>query len=345
MKILHTGDNHIGFRTGHELGKDVLRAFEQIAQQRCDLVVIAGDLFDSIRVTMNELLFVRSVLGDLAAPVLIVPGNHDWPKSAGTESPLVLLEDVATVVTEPARLEVAGITVEAVPCGMWHRHEFAGADILVMHGIHPHSPKRPPYESAWDIPAMLYDPLRYRYVALGDLHDWHSLPTTFPPREYYCGSTAYASSNIWGEQQPKGYLVVEDLQRVRHVPIAQRMWITLEPEHVDEVPQLFERAVREHIRMGYREDPPVVRVRLQVGWDEPADEVRRSIKALLRPYDILMLQVNVTRARRQWARTPSGGYDLVARWRQFVMAQQGVDDDLKRYALEVGERLLADGSD
>lgn len=57
------------------------RAFRGIVDRaladRVDLVLIAGDLFDHNRVPDELVAFVRSELGRLDQPVVILPGNHD----------------------------------------------------------------------------------------------------------------------------------------------------------------------------------------------------------------------------------------------------------------------------
>ena len=91
MKILHTADWHLDAPLqGHSELKEALEAipgqiFELCRQERCDLVLISGDLFDGVyspRTYQN--LF--DVLKAMAVPVFITPGNHDY---CGSNSPWI----------------------------------------------------------------------------------------------------------------------------------------------------------------------------------------------------------------------------------------------------------------
>lgn len=87
-KIVHLADVHVGkkfHKLGHQgdvLRSQILKSFRaglRIAvEEKADLVVIAGDLFDSNRVSPA---MVRSVMGELQKinpiPVVILPGTHD----------------------------------------------------------------------------------------------------------------------------------------------------------------------------------------------------------------------------------------------------------------------------
>ncbi len=88
MKLLHTGDLHLDSAF---YGTDVFRSDERRASQRqlfaeilqcaaeeqCDMVLIAGDLFDSRYVTPETAEFVRKKLEEANIPIVISPGNHD----------------------------------------------------------------------------------------------------------------------------------------------------------------------------------------------------------------------------------------------------------------------------
>jgi DNA repair protein SbcD/Mre11 len=90
LKILHTADVHLGAkflglgRKGHELRSRLLQAFDDTVnlaiREKVDLLLIAGDLFDSVEVPKTLLAQVAYRLQDLSAtgiPVCISPGTHD----------------------------------------------------------------------------------------------------------------------------------------------------------------------------------------------------------------------------------------------------------------------------
>lgn len=90
MKILHTADWHLDAPLqGHsESLRQALAAvpgqiFELVRQEKCDLVLLAGDLFDGAY-TPHTYQNLFDVLKAMAVPVFITPGNHDF---SGLDSP------------------------------------------------------------------------------------------------------------------------------------------------------------------------------------------------------------------------------------------------------------------
>lgn len=89
MKILHTGDLHIGreYKTVEssvaalyrQARLDALGNIIRIAgTENCNYMVIAGDLFDSHNPPASLISAVCEMLNQCPCPVLIVPGNHDY---------------------------------------------------------------------------------------------------------------------------------------------------------------------------------------------------------------------------------------------------------------------------
>lgn len=83
MKLLHSADWHLGSPLG--AGGQLRQALEQIPFQvvqaakdhRCDMILLAGDLFDG-EPTPHSLALVKRALGEAGMPVFISPGNHDF---------------------------------------------------------------------------------------------------------------------------------------------------------------------------------------------------------------------------------------------------------------------------
>ncbi len=89
MKILHTGDWHLGKRLQDyarlQEQKDVLAEIVQLAEtEDVDLVLVAGDLFDTFSPSPEAEDLLYSTLKQLAAggkrPVVAIAGNHDNPE-------------------------------------------------------------------------------------------------------------------------------------------------------------------------------------------------------------------------------------------------------------------------
>lgn len=86
MKILHTGDWHIGKRlNGMDLIEDQQHMLEQILdcvrQEDIDVLVLAGDVFDRANPSQSALKLVNDYLYKINieenVPVLAISGNHD----------------------------------------------------------------------------------------------------------------------------------------------------------------------------------------------------------------------------------------------------------------------------
>lgn len=97
MKILHTADWHLGKRLDYvsrlDEQKEVLEEICQIAdQQQVDLVLVAGDLFDTFNpsVEATELLYqtLKKLTNNGKRPVIAIAGNHDSPDRIDAPDPL-----------------------------------------------------------------------------------------------------------------------------------------------------------------------------------------------------------------------------------------------------------------
>jgi exonuclease SbcD len=87
IKIIHTSDVHLESDTfgKSEEGKSYRRriqgafakVIDRVIEERVDLFLIAGDLFDSNRVPESGTEFVQKELARVPCPVVLIPGNHD----------------------------------------------------------------------------------------------------------------------------------------------------------------------------------------------------------------------------------------------------------------------------
>ncbi|RKO71003.1 exonuclease SbcCD subunit D [Sphingobacterium puteale] len=97
MKILHTADWHLGKRLDsfsrmdeqHLVMEEIIRIADQ---QEVDLVLIAGDLFDSFNpgVEAIELFYktIKRLAKNGVRPVIAIAGNHDSPNLIDAPDPL-----------------------------------------------------------------------------------------------------------------------------------------------------------------------------------------------------------------------------------------------------------------
>ncbi len=273
MRLAHLADLHLGFRQHTRLTPqginqreaDVAQAFrrvlDDVAGARPDVVVIAGDLFHSVRPTNAAILDsfqqfrrFRTLLPD--APLIVVAGNHDTPRSVETGTILKLFEAVEGVhvaAHESRRLvfERLGLAVLCVPHTAWShvprpvvaRDPTMGRNVLVTHreveGVLPYEAQAALGYGAEPIRRADLHAAEFDYVALGHYH----VATRVEANVYYAGGSEYVTTNPWGESAEqgvadapggKGWLLVELGKRLkvtfRPIPLARRV-IDLEPIH------------------------------------------------------------------------------------------------------------------
>ncbi|MBM3439135.1 MAG: hypothetical protein FJX91_08415, partial [Bacteroidetes bacterium] len=90
IRILHTADNHIGLKFNNYSGtaaqsalvQERFDALKNVVQASNDkdahFLVVAGDLFDDLKVTQKDIKVVVEILKKSKAEVLVLPGNHDY---------------------------------------------------------------------------------------------------------------------------------------------------------------------------------------------------------------------------------------------------------------------------
>lgn len=228
MRLVHLADLHLGFRQYHRLTADGINqreadvalafrgAIDRVLALRPapDLVVIAGDVFHSVR-PMNAAIieaFVglqRLVTALPNAPVVMIAGNHDRPRASETGCILRLFSRIGVhvVVDGPQRLAFPelGLSVFAVPDAapgtpdpVFAPDPAARHNVLVMH--RELEGMLPPHLAAVEravvpLPLAALEAPRWSYVALGHYHVYHRVAAN----AYYAGSLEYASPNLWGE--------------------------------------------------------------------------------------------------------------------------------------------------
>ncbi|MGL4256644.1 MAG: exonuclease SbcCD subunit D [Microbacterium sp.] len=107
MRILHTSDWHIGRSFHGHATLDALRGVlealvSQVRENAVDVVIVAGDVFDSAApaaACYGLLTDTLRGLSDAGATVIVTSGNHDSAARLGFQS--ALLRDGIHVVTDP----------------------------------------------------------------------------------------------------------------------------------------------------------------------------------------------------------------------------------------------------
>jgi exonuclease SbcD len=256
VKLAHLADLHLGFRQfdrqtprgGNQREADVAeavrRAVDDLLEQRPDLILFAGDIFHSVRPTNPAILFLFQQLHRLRtglpdAPIVMIAGEHDTPRSVETGTILRLYEALGVdVVVDQARY----LTFSKLDCSILAAPHQAVVqperpalrpqrgttfNVLVVHGQLPGLGER---RGTTEYGGALVDehdlaPAQWDYVALGHYH----VAQQVAPNAWYAGSTEYVTPNPWGQLQDeaelgrsgKGYLLVElPGSRVTFRPVA-----------------------------------------------------------------------------------------------------------------------------
>ncbi|MCX6019664.1 MAG: metallophosphoesterase [Chloroflexi bacterium] len=139
MKILHTADWQIGKPFGSIADPDkraaarkaridaVDRVAEHARAHDVDVVLVAGDLFDSTGSERGAVLQTCAALGRIPCPVIVIPGNHDhggpgsvWHQEYFRDA-LQQYAPRVIVALEPAPIVLPDIVV--FPCPLLRRSE------------------------------------------------------------------------------------------------------------------------------------------------------------------------------------------------------------------------------
>jgi hypothetical protein len=225
VRLVHLADLHLGFRqyqrltpTGvnqreADVARSFARAIDQTIALRPDLVVIAGDVFHTVRPSNPAILhafkqFMRLRLALPGAEIVMVAGNHDAPKTTETGCILRLFTECGVRVVDGAaeRLDFADrdLSVLAVPDVPGHRRPELSPDparrwnVLLLHGevADVFGSSRPAAErAAVEIPRDALRAPEWDYIALGHYHVYREVE----PNAYYSGSIDYTSFGAWVE--------------------------------------------------------------------------------------------------------------------------------------------------
>ncbi|MGH7603295.1 MAG: metallophosphoesterase family protein [Gemmatimonadaceae bacterium] len=264
MRLVHLADIHLGFRqyerqtpTGinqreADVATSLRRVIDVVIELRPDIVLIAGDVFHTVRPTNPAILhaflqFSRLMQMLPDTTVVMIAGNHDTPRTAETGCILRLFKPLGIHVIDgnPERISVPerDLVILAVPdlqgkVPALEPDPTAKYNILLLHGeIEGVLPKygRELERSTIEISREELGAERWDYVALGHYHVYRSIA----PNAFYSGSLDYTSTNPWGElaeERDAGIagkgIIEHDLAKQTHKfhPIPpSRPWMDLTP--------------------------------------------------------------------------------------------------------------------
>jgi exonuclease SbcD len=351
MKLAHLADLHLGFRQfdrqtakgANQREVDVAEAFrravDDMLERNPELIVIAGDLFHSVRPTNAAILYCFRQLHRLRtglphAPIVVIAGEHDTPRSTETGSILRLYEALGVeIAVEDARrivfpqLDCAVLAVPQQPLLKADRPSLRPEpggptlNILVTHGKYGglgEARGTIEYGGA-ELSRELLAPEKWDYIALGHYHTAQSIATN----AWYAGSLEYLPPNPWGqlddeaaqrsgakgrkERHGKGYLLVDlpgaraEFRPVepsrRHIDLKSIEGAGLNAKELDA--QIAERV------SGASIDDQIVRL---VVWNVDRNVARDLDHAAIRAYKAraLNFQLDLRRPQAPRAGAPSG---------------------------------------
>jgi DNA repair exonuclease SbcCD nuclease subunit len=233
VRIAHIADTHLGFRQYNldEREQDIYDIIDEIAEkileERVDIVIHSGDLFDSPRPTTQAYYAFKKFLIKLngKAKVFSILGDHDTPKRRGMP-PQSLFDDririLGLVNGEYQSLHVNGQDV--LIAGISHigrryrellieelkKLDFIAATYKVsILALHQAIDRFFAFEEAFEL-RMDELPRNFRYYAMGHLHN--RVRASFGDGELaYSGSTEIIRSNEINEwkKHGKGFYIVD----------------------------------------------------------------------------------------------------------------------------------------
>ncbi len=255
MKIVHFSDTHLGysdysrFDSESAINKrenDVYGVFKEIVdyiiKTKPDLVIHAGDLFDSIRPSNRAISVALEQISRLSKehiPTVIIAGNHSTPRQKSADTIFKILQyfpDVYPVFGgKYEKLKIGECAIHAIP------HSYSDEDLqesikklkvdksFKYNVMVAHTAIRGVDEASWGefkeqtIPASALKS-NFDYIALGHYHKFLKIKDN----AYYCSSPERFSFNEVKDK--KGFLEVtlSDFS-VKHIPTNARDMKVFEP--------------------------------------------------------------------------------------------------------------------
>ena len=239
MRFLHTADLHLdsafckvgamGAEVQRQRQRELLeRIFALAKNECCDMILIAGDLFDTPAATPESAALSLRLFAEWKKPIFIAPGNHDALVSGGFYKSAALPENVYVFSSEELQyfdIDELDVTVAG--------YAFTAQSLLRS----PLAPQARPREESRktlllcahaevDAPTSRYAPITvseitrhgFDYAALGHVHN----PPVISERIRYCG---FPEGRAFDEQGDGGVLIV-DIDEYGNVDVTRKITST-----------------------------------------------------------------------------------------------------------------------
>ena len=220
LKILHSADWHLDspFLGFTEQQRQFLReaqrkipgkVAELCRREDCDMVLLAGDLFDG-EASRESLGLLKQELENCGVPVLIAPGNHDfcsdgspWRSESWPENVFVFTEGLESVTIQGLDCRIYGAAFQSMDCPSLLEGFRAQGDekycVAVLHGdpLQRNSPYNPITNAQVRNSSL-------DYLALGHVHK----AGLFRSGETLCAWPGCPMGRGWDETGEKGVCIV-----------------------------------------------------------------------------------------------------------------------------------------
>ena len=259
MRVLHLADTHLGYSAYRKVTEeginqreiDIYDAFTQCidyaVKTKPDLVLHAGDLFDSVRPTNRAITVALQQILRLSKeniPFIVISGNHETPKLRETGNIFTIFEHLDHVYPihdnryETVSLQTKNETVmiHAIPqCQTPKEFDMNFKKIALDNNVDynfliAHGAVAGIKEFKMNEFNELFIPVKniqqdFDYIALGHYH----MNTKLQENAFYAGSTEHLSFTEAGNQ--KGYLEIDLGQKLRHkfIPVNTRIMVDVLP--------------------------------------------------------------------------------------------------------------------
>jgi DNA repair exonuclease SbcCD nuclease subunit len=250
-RLLHTGDVHLGVklsglgRAGDKVRASLKSAFSKMIDtaisEQVDAFLIAGDLFDSNRISSSLVRFTLSEIERLGnIPCVILPGTHDCLEEGSvylslsqSDKPsnlhILMDRDTPFIRFDDRGLVIYGMpnvarTSTTNPIASVSRQDLPGCHVLMAHGSYMIPGKTSPDDHPFSLDDI--ENSGFDYIAVGHWHSAFVLPTT-RVKAAYCGSP----ETIAFDQSGAGHYYLVDTSGGVHVDkrrVGKTEWMELD---------------------------------------------------------------------------------------------------------------------
>lgn len=249
LKILHSADWHMDspFTSFPEECRGLLRREQmtipgQIAEicrrENCDLMLLAGDLFDGIP-SRDAIDAVKRALAQSGVPVFIAPGNHDfcevgspWLEEQWPDNVFIFTGNMESAALPELNCRVWGAGYRSMDCPALLENFRADGTETYQIGVLHADPitVRSPY---CPVTASQIRSSGLSYLGLGHIHK----AGMFRTGETLCAWPGCPMGRGWDETGDKGICIVtvEETAQVRFLPLNTTRFYDLEADVTDGV--------------------------------------------------------------------------------------------------------------